>query len=171
METWGPILSNLASGSIGVLVTLALTGWWNWRDRRETRQALELQEIFSYIQDTNEIMRSLAIDVEFATEETSGNHEIGGHALLRTFQQTEERYVRLASIISDQEIIRIARGCLDTVGQFHSAIVHSPPGKNANTRENVEFLNHKTTVITRAYSAGNRKISKRVVKLHGPEWA
>lgn len=51
---WVSILVNLGSGSIGVVVTLALTGFWNWRHRRQTRLTLEKNAIVTYAKAAQE---------------------------------------------------------------------------------------------------------------------
>lgn len=47
----GQILLNMGSGSIGVLVTLALTGWWGWRERRRIRRFQEFDVIVNYVKE------------------------------------------------------------------------------------------------------------------------
>ena len=71
----------MLSGGFGVAITLVLTGLWNWRDQKRTRHAIELQEIFDYIHNTNDIVRGLVVEVEFETKEQAGDVKERDHGL------------------------------------------------------------------------------------------
>ena len=168
---WVSVLVNLGSGSIGVVVTLALTGWWNWRDRRETRTAIELQEINNYLDRTNELTRILSLDVEFVDKATAATLDIDttaeAHSFLRFFHQTEQSYVRLASSVKDEYVLKQAHECINAVGQFQALI-----SRNEGTeQEQVERINTFVAMVTRTYATCNRNISKHIVAKHGPAWA
>lgn len=53
---WTTILVNLGSGGIGVAITLALTGYWNWRDRKATQSIIERNAIVEYVRESQSIV-------------------------------------------------------------------------------------------------------------------
>lgn len=166
---WASIISNFLSGGFGVVITLALTGFWNWKDQRKTRKALELQEIFNYLRVTNELVRGLAVEVDFHTKDEEDKKDIlGGHALLSAFHLAEENYVRLATLISDEQIICIAKSNLRELEEFRRLVFTLDP-EAMPEGEIVAILNRGKGEVTRAITLGNRKISKRVVHMNGPK--
>lgn len=165
------MLVNLGSGSIGVVLTLVLTGWWSWRDRREARTAIELQEINNYLDRTNELSRVLAIDIEFSDELSNRSEHtdetVVAHHFLRFIQQTEQSYVRLASTVKDEYVLRQASRCIYVVGRFETLIRR---GEGTNEERAVQ-LNEFSKLVTKTYGTCNRKISKHIVAKYGPDWA
>lgn len=162
----------MLSGGFGVAITLVLTGLWNWRDQKRTRHAIELQEIFDYIHNTNDIVRGLVVEVEFETKEQAGDvkDRAGMHAIVRALHLAEESYVRLASLVSDEDVIKIANKNLKKLHEF-SLLVQALDSEQLPEEEAIGILNKELTSVTRSYAAGNRRISKRVVELNGPGWA
>ena len=155
-----------------MVITLALTGFWNWKDQRKTRKALELQEIFNYLRVSNELVRGLAVEVEFHTkdqeDEKDEKDKLGEHALVRAFHLAEENYVRLAALISDEQIICIAKSNLRKLEEFKRLVLTLDPEVLPES-EIVVILNRGMGEVTRAITLGNRKISERVVHMNGPK--
>lgn len=54
----------MLSGSVGVVITLLLTGWWNWSERKATNAKVEQQALFNFARLLNELARDLEFIID-----------------------------------------------------------------------------------------------------------
>ena len=87
---------------------------------------------------------------------------------MRAFHLAEENYVRLAALISDEQIICIAKSNLRKLEEFKRLVLTLDPEVLPES-EIVVILNRGMGEVTRAITLGNRKISERVVHMNGPK--
>lgn len=84
-EMWQTIILNLASGSLGVIVTLFLTVWWNRSDRRREQKRHELAIIVRYVQETDAALKRITALTAIPQEEMPPNHRTAVWEALTNF--------------------------------------------------------------------------------------
>lgn len=105
---WASILLNLGSGGIGVAITLVLTGFWNWRDRRTTRRSLEVEAILNYVRQTATITHELNSS-HARHEDAEGFNSVKPHEVVSRLVKLDFLHSELRLSVKDSEIREIAR--------------------------------------------------------------
>ncbi|MGO1967817.1 hypothetical protein [Corynebacterium casei] len=120
---WEPVLINLSSGSIGVIVTLLLTGWWNWRDRRDSKRLLIRTELVRYVRETTELTSELWAQFDHAAlmDTEAGSVSRKQHSLddLGKLARLIIMSLEIKSITDDAYVLKKINECVSEVSKFY----------------------------------------------------
>lgn len=116
---WSSIVANLVSGSIGVAFTLAVTGFWNWRDRKETQRMTQSLAVLSYVKESNAIaIRLLALKDPAGSTEDGYIDEGKMELVMSSLTRLEELFSELCMVVTDHAIRYQAWEAYDRAGHF-----------------------------------------------------
>lgn len=166
---WFSVLVNLGSGGIGVLITLALTGFWNWRDRRETRGLIERDAIVTFVNRTTDITTSLWAEFDFeklmAAKENSVERRRLTAGVIGQLQRLNLLNSELKTVVKHDAVDVLLDECTGEVAIFYGLFGLGPeedrtilgPEKSyeLNSREPARTIRNQIGRIVEVYNKNN----------------
>lgn len=127
---WTTILVNLGSGGIGVAITLALTGYWNWRDRKATQSIIERNAIVEYVRESQSIVLWLWKNIDKVSigpdDRTMANVRLDLGDYVERIQLLSILNLEVRSVVTDDQTASLIRSRTRALEKFYGVLGLGP---------------------------------------------